>query len=123
MSMTADMSDIHKFFDEWSALAKSDPVRFEVERKLLFDRLLAEAPERNKAAVALLIERMNTVRANAKDPAEAMVSAMRLLGEKVGGEGGLYEAQVELAVVFATEFVPLLVQKPGAAERPSYMKK
>lgn len=79
-------------FDQWCALAKSDPEAFEAKRQALIEQTITGAPAHMQQRLRGLQWRVDMERKRAKNPTSACVNIYRMMWTRVYGEGGLLEA-------------------------------
>ncbi len=79
-------------FDEWSALASTDPEAFERLRASLVSQVLERAPERRQDRLRGLQWRIDRVRERSATPLAACIRISGMMWDSVMGEGGLVEA-------------------------------
>lgn len=79
-------------FDEWCALAKSDPEAFETKRRAVLEQLISTSPESMQQRLRSLQWRVDMERARAKNPNSACVNIYRMMWNRVYGEDGLLDA-------------------------------
>lgn len=78
-------------FDEWSALATNDPVRFEALRAQALDEAIRRAPPDRQHRLRCLQWRVDQVRRTSRTPIAACVRISRMMWDSVTGQGGLLE--------------------------------
>lgn len=76
-------------FDEWSALAKSDPQAFERHRRQVIDRAIHAAPAQRRQQLRRMQWKLDQIRSTSRTPMVACLRMNRLLWESVAGENGL----------------------------------
>lgn len=79
-------------FDEWSALASTDPEAFERLRASLVNQVLDHSPERRQERLRGLQWRIDKVRERSATPLAACIRISGMMWDSVMGEGGLVEA-------------------------------
>jgi Protein of unknown function (DUF3135) len=65
-------------FDYWSTLFKSDPQKFESERKLIIDQTIAQSSERNRKQLVELQSKIDNIRSS-NSPITATIQLHSLL--------------------------------------------
>jgi len=88
------MSDCagHIDFDQWAALAASDPEAFETRRAQLIDATIRRAPAGKQQRLRCLQWKVDQVRRLSRTPLAACVRMSNMMWESVLNEGGLLEA-------------------------------
>lgn len=79
-------------FDQWSALAKSDPVAFEMQRVRFIDETISAMPAHKQQRMRCLQWKIDQVRNRARTPMGACVKISEMMWESLTGPGGLNEA-------------------------------
>ncbi len=79
-------------FDEWQALARSDPEAFEVMRRRVLQSVIERAPERSRRRLKGLQWRVDQVRRRAVSPMAACISLSDMMWEAFAGDNGLAQA-------------------------------
>jgi hypothetical protein len=92
-------------FDEWAALAKSDPQAFETQRRQVIDRAIRAAPAARQQKLHRIQWKLDQIRSTSRTPMVACLRMQRLLWESVTGENGLLACLQQ----------PLIRQRPAAA--------
>ena len=85
-------------FDDWAALAKSDPETFEVRRKEVIRQLIQSAPVDQQHRLECLQWKIDQVRSMSKTPLAACLRISKMMWDRVLGAGGLMESLDELGV-------------------------
>jgi len=78
-------------FDEWAALARSNPEAFEAKRRKTVNDFIASLPESRQAHLRRLQWRIDGVRHRARTPLAACIRLSNMMWESVYGNGGLLE--------------------------------
>jgi hypothetical protein len=78
-------------FDEWAALAATDPEAFERQRASLVNQVLDHTPERRQERLRGLQWRIDRVRERSATPLAACIRISGMMWDSVMGEGGLVE--------------------------------
>ena len=87
------MSTIYDFnFDDWAALAKSDPQAFEEKRRAVIEQVIAAAPGRQQARLRGLQWRLDIERGQCHHPLVSCTRMFNKMWAAVYGEGGLVDA-------------------------------
>ncbi len=86
-------------FEEWSALAQSDPDAFETRRARAIEEFIGSVPVERRERLRRLQWRIDQLRRTSKTPLAACVRINRLMWESVCGHGGLLEALKHLNAV------------------------
>lgn len=86
-------------FDEWAALARSNPDAFEARRALIIEEFIGSVPAERRERLRRLQWRIDQLRRTSKTPLAACVRINRLMWESVCGHGGLLEALEHLNAV------------------------
>lgn len=76
-------------FDEWAALAKSDPQAFETQRRQVIDRAIRAASADRQQRLRRIQWKLDRIRGTSRTPMAACLRMNRLLWESVAGEHGL----------------------------------
>ena len=76
-------------FDRWAELARTDPEAFEVERALLIEAVIQQAPARTQHRLRCLQWKIDRIRDTSGTPLAACLRINRLLWDSLAGEGGL----------------------------------
>ncbi len=79
-------------FDEWMALAQSDPAAFEERRRRLIEQAIARAPEAMRQRLRALQWRIDMERDRASNPLSACIRLCNMMWTMVYGENGLMSA-------------------------------
>ncbi|HAT68705.1 MAG: hypothetical protein A2481_00170 [Candidatus Yonathbacteria bacterium RIFOXYC2_FULL_47_9] len=77
------------FFNYWSNLAKTDPERFEKERKEAIEAVILEAPEHLHQRLRGLQWQIDMERSRASDPLSACVRLNKMMVDYVFSDEGL----------------------------------
>ncbi|MDD5330434.1 MAG: DUF3135 domain-containing protein [Sulfuricella sp.] len=83
-------------FDEWMALAMSDPAAFEERRRRVIEQAIAKAPEAMQPRLRALQWRIDMERDRASNPLSACIRLCNMMWAMVYGENGLMTAIGEL---------------------------
>ena len=78
-------------FDEWSALASSDPQAFEQLRKKVISEFLGQVPAEQRTRLRRLQWRIDKVRERSNSPMSATINLYAMMWDSVAGEGGMLE--------------------------------
>jgi len=78
-------------FDEWAALASSNPEAFEARRRKIVNDFIASVPESRQPHLRRLQWRIDGVRRRARTPLAACMRLSNMMWESVYGKGGLLE--------------------------------
>jgi len=89
---SAATSDIEFDFDEWSALAKSDPAAFEEKRLALIEAYLSDLPEHDQRKLRGLQFRIDMERRRARTPMAACIKLSAMMWDSLLGRHGLKAA-------------------------------
>ncbi|MDH3527188.1 MAG: DUF3135 domain-containing protein [Gammaproteobacteria bacterium] len=76
-------------FDDWVALAISDPQAFETQRRQVIDRAISAAPADRQQQLRRIQWKLDQIRSTSRTPMVACLRLNRLLWESVTGENGL----------------------------------
>lgn len=79
-------------FDEWSALAKSDPAAFEEKRLALIEEFLRDLPEYDQKRLRGLQFRIDMERRRARTPMAACLRLSAMMWDSLLGSRGLKNA-------------------------------
>ena len=79
-------------FEEWAALAKSDPQAFEAKREEVIEQLISGASPRMQTRLRGLQWRIDMDRARASNPLASCMQMFNKMWASVYGEGGLQDA-------------------------------
>lgn len=79
-------------FDQWSALAKTDPVEFELQRARFLEDTINAMPAHKQQRMRCLQWKIDQVRNQARTPMAACVKLSEMMWESLTGPGGLNEA-------------------------------
>jgi hypothetical protein len=79
-------------FDEWRALACSDPDAFEAMRRRVLQAVIDRAPERRRRRLQGLQWRVDQVRGRSANPMAACISLSDMMWESFAGDNGLLQA-------------------------------
>ncbi|HUX63342.1 DUF3135 domain-containing protein [Sulfuricella sp.] len=82
----------HFDFDEWMALAHSDPDAFEKQRKRVIDAAIAQAPQHMQTRLHALQWRIDMERSRASNPLSACIRLSNMMWKMVYGNKGLMAA-------------------------------
>jgi hypothetical protein len=86
-------------FDDWKAVATSDPEAFEILRRAAIEAVIANAPKASQARLRCLQWRIDQERRLAGSPMSACIRLSCLMWRNVTGPGGLQERLGELQVL------------------------
>ena len=86
-------------FDEWAALALSDPQAFEVQRQEVIDRAIRAAPAARQEKLRRIQWKLDQIRRTSRTPMAACLRMNRLLWESVSGDNGLLARLQQPALV------------------------
>lgn len=98
-------------FEEWSALARSDPAAFETRRTQAVEEFIGSAPVEKRERLHQLQWRIDQLRRTSKTPLAACLRINRLMWESVYGRGGLLEALDRLNAVARNPSLPTETEK------------
>lgn len=87
-------------FEQWAALAESDPKGFEQLRCLYIEKFIKRMPENNQARMQRLQWRIDMERQRSENPMGACVRISRMMWDAVLGENGLLPTISELDKAF-----------------------
>ena len=87
-------------FDAWKDLAAQDPEAFELKRRAILDRAIADAPERMRTRLTGLQWRIDTERRLAPNPLTSCIGIYEKMWAKVYDDGGLLDQLNQLCDVF-----------------------
>lgn len=121
-SNDSDYTDSNKFFEYWSNLFKTDPERFEVERKAEIEKVIASAPPKRQQELRQLQWRIDMERRMAKNPTDAMVRLQRMMWRQFYAEDGFVFAVKQLVKVCHSAQELVEAMKPKNAEILSFNK-
>ncbi len=79
-------------FDQWSALARSDPAAFEARRTQAVEQLIQGAPAHRQQRLRCLQWRIDHIRARANSPMAACIKLNEMMWDSLVGPGGLRDA-------------------------------
>lgn len=97
-------SDAYKIdFEEWAALARSDPDAFEARRRQVIEALIQSAPAHRQGRLRGLQWRIDQIRRTSKTPLAACLRISQLMWDSVYGRGGLLEALARLGGTLSGE--------------------
>ncbi len=82
----------HESFNEWAALARSDPRAFEALRRQQVRRLIERAPPRRRIRLEALQWRIDQERNRAPSPLEACRRLSGMMWDSLLGKGGLLDS-------------------------------
>lgn len=71
--------DSNEFFEYWSGLAKTDPERFEIERKAEIEKVIQSANPENEKKLRHLQWKIDMERRKAKNPIDSMVRLNKMM--------------------------------------------
>jgi len=83
---------VHIDFEDWSALARSDPEQFEARRSQVIQAFIQDAPAEKRARLRGLQWQIDQVRALSGTPLGACVRISRMMWESLSGHDGLIDA-------------------------------
>jgi hypothetical protein len=86
-------------FDEWAALAKSDPQAFETQRRQVIDRAIRAAPAARQQQLRRIQWKLDQIRSTSRTPMAACLRMNRLLWESLSGENGLLAGLQQPALI------------------------
>lgn len=86
-------------FDEWAALAKSDPQAFETQRRQVIDRAIRAAPAARQQQLRRIQWKLDQIRSTSRTPMAACLRMNRLLWESLSGENGLLASLQQPALI------------------------
>jgi hypothetical protein len=92
-------------FDTLVALNTKDPAAFEAYRHHLLQSFVDRAPEQHRPALQALVLRMEAVRAEAKTPLEATISATKLMLESTSAMRDAMGRLIEHSAALQTEML------------------
>lgn len=87
--MSASTSSPPQNFDEWAALAQSDPRAFEARRSQVIDQAIRKAPAHKQQRLRCIQWRLDTIRLTSRTPMVACLRMNHMLWEAVIGDNGL----------------------------------
>lgn len=76
-------------FDDWAALARTDPEAFERRRREVIESFIESTPEAHREQLRRLQWRIDTERNRAPTPLAACIRISAMMWESVTGEHGL----------------------------------
>lgn len=79
-------------FEQWAALAKSDPEAFEEKRRAIIAQFIGDAPPHRQARLQGLQWRIDVERGRYRHPLMSSVHLFNKMWTSVYGEGGLVDA-------------------------------
>lgn len=79
-------------FDQWAALAKSDPEAFEAKRAEVIEDMIRRMPEHKQHRMRCLQWKIDQVRNQASNPMAACIKLSEMMWDSLVGPGGLREA-------------------------------
>jgi len=79
-------------FDDWMALAQSDPDAFEERRRRVIDEAIARAPQHMRTRLHALQWRIDMERARASNPLSACIRLYNMMWKTLCGENGMMSA-------------------------------
>ena len=79
-------------FDEWAALAASDPAAFEARRAEVIDEFIRRAPACRQQRLRRLQWRIDQARRLSPTPLSACMKLSQMMWGRFAGEGGLNDA-------------------------------
>jgi Protein of unknown function (DUF3135) len=97
-------------FDEWSALAKTNPVAFEEKRQALIEEFLREVPPPDQQRLRGLQFRIDMERRRARTPMAACLKLSSMMWDSLLGSHGLKNA---LDSLLATASSPSPLPSPA----------
>jgi hypothetical protein len=89
VTMQNTLSPPPQDFDEWSALALSDPQAFEDFRERIIDEAILRAPAHKQPRLRRMQWKLNQIRKTSRTPMIACLRMNRMLWESVVGDKGL----------------------------------
>lgn len=99
-------------FDEWSALAKSDPVTFEQKRLALIEEFLRELPPHDQKRLRGLQFRIDMERRRARTPMAACLKLSAMMWDSLLGSRGLKNALDSLLATAVSGSLPPALAAP-----------
>ncbi len=78
-------------FDQWAALAKSDPEAFEIKRAEVIEQMIQRMPAEKQQRMRCLQWKVDQVRAQASNPMAACIKLSEMMWDSLVGPGGLRE--------------------------------
>lgn len=87
--MSESSSSPPQSFDEWAALAQSNPQAFEARRIQVIDRAIGQAPAHRQQRLRCIQWRLDRIRLTSRTPMVACLRMNRMLWEAVTGDNGL----------------------------------
>lgn len=86
----ADYSDSNKFFEYWSNLYKTDPERFEAERKTEIEKVITSAPLERQQMLHQLQWTIDGERRKAKNPIDGMIRLNKMMWRQLRAKNGFF---------------------------------
>lgn len=83
-------------FDEWAALAKTDPQAFEARRRAVIEDALNQSQPKNRQRLECLQWKIDQIRDRAPNPLSACVKISDMMWDALAGPGGLKERLEQL---------------------------
>jgi len=87
-----EMNDQPLNFDDWKALAKSDPDAFEVRRKQVIEQFISSVPPERQQRLRRLQWRIDMERRRCSNPVKSCLRLYTMMWDSVYGDNGLLEA-------------------------------
>jgi len=97
-------------FDEWAALARSNPTEFEARRQALLDDYLQQFPDADQRRLRGLQFRIDMERRRARTPLAACIRLSSMMWDSVVGPHGLKNA--------LNRFLAFHPDRPATSARP-----
>ena len=104
MKINARINEVD--FDHWSAIASTDPERFEQMRQAVIDEVISRAPERQQQRLRCLQWRIDQERRLAHTPLAACIRISNMMWEHVTSPGGLINALKHFRVLISDDSEP-----------------
>mgnify|MGYP001613850313 FL=1 len=89
-------------FEYWSNLSRTDPARFEAERKAEIEKVISSAPVKRQQELRQLQWRIDGERKRAKNPIDAMVRLQKMMWRQFYADDGFVFAVKQLVKVCHT---------------------
>ena len=83
-------------FDEWAALAQSDPEAFEARRRAVIEEAIGRSRTGSQQRLRCIQWKIDQVRDRATNPLSACVKISEMMWESLVGRGGLKEVLEQL---------------------------
>ena len=78
-------------FDEWAALAKSDPEAFEARRRAVIEEAIGRSHPASQQRLRCIQWKVDQIRERATNPLSACVKISEMMWDSLVGRGGLKE--------------------------------